>query len=437
MNHEQLQVEKLVNGGYGLARLQDGRVVLLRNALPGELVRFRSEGRLRQTFFGSVQTVVAPHRQRIAPPCRYYGECGGCDLQHCSYDCQLELKKDILAELCHRQEAAVADPVPSPRRFGYRQRIRLQTAAGKVGYLRFRSATVVPIDECLIAHPAINRALATLLADSCFARLCRHSQEVELHHNPGTGAVDLLFTFNRVPRPADRKAAVSLSAAAGGVDRVFFKGRGFALDGPHGTDDSTAEQGRTLHCPPIHPLTTAISSMCWEIDGFSQVNQDQNRNLVDLVVRRVALAGGEDILDLFCGMGNFSIPLAAAAASLVGVEGQGSGIRCARRNAAAAGLTNTTFIKGPAGEICGWLLAERRSFDITVLDPPRQGIPDLVPGVAALTRRMIVYISCDPATLARDLKDLGDHGFRCFSLEPLDMFPQTHHIETVALLEKR
>ena len=142
------------------------------------------------------------------------------------------------------------------------------------------------------------------------------------------------------------------------------------------------------------------------------------------------------MLDLYCGMGNFSIPLAGRAHTVLGIEGKGAAIRSAQKNSEAAGLDNTEFSKSPIHPACEKLLAAGRTFDFVLIDPPRQGAPGLADRLSGLCRSRLVYISCDPATLVRDLADLCRQGFTVSRIRPVDMFPQTHHIETVVLLEK-
>ena len=179
-----------------------------------------------------------------------------------------------------------------------------------------------------------------------------------------------------------------------------------------------------------------LSCLAWEVGGFCQVNLEQNQELIKTVLAYCNLKQDESVLDLFCGMGNFSIPLSYRAGSILGIEGQGSAIRSARKNSAAAGRDNTSFHKSPIHEYCRDLDAAGQQFDCIVADPPRQGVPGLAQNLAALTRKRLIYISCDPATLCRDLCNLLDQGFSINKIQPLDMFPQTHHIECVVLLEK-
>ncbi len=426
----------MVNGGFGLARLNNGQVILLRNSLPGETVLHTVHSQKKKTLFGRVDSVLDGHSSRITPPCPYYGDCGGCDLQHCRYNGQMQVKQEILNELFSRFSITVLPFVASPEQFGYRQRIRLQTEGDRTGFYAFRSSEIVAIEACLLAHPLINSVYKTIRLLKEFQTLCRNSSAVELLYNPGTNAITLLFHYQRPPRPNDRKTAVLLTEKTDSLERIFFKGGGFSLDGPFHRQDLQPGGSKTFSEEIAHGQNDTTYTVSWEVGGFCQVNLGQNRQLLKYVLKKVGSCRECDLLDLFCGMGNFSIPLASSAKSLTGVEAQGAAIRCAKLNGIAAGLTNTDFIQGQVNDICVQFLQQGRTFDVTIVDPPRQGLADLVPTLAALTSRTIVYISCDPSTLVRDIASLLDANFRLIEVQPFDMFPQTHHIETVALLEK-
>ncbi len=436
MINKSVTVEKIINGGYGLARREDGRIILLRNSLPHETVVYTIDEERKNTLFGTVENIIEAHPGRIPAPCPYYGNCGGCTLQHCDYGQQLQVKNEILDDLFHEPRLHPSASLASPERFGYRQRIRLQVEGGKIGFYRSRSTDIVGIKACLIAHPTINIVLEELLQNGSFLSLCRHSRAAELHLDPAGGGVALLLHLQRPPRPKDRQAACYLAAATPGLERIFFKGDAFALAGPFTADGSDSAAGKLFSLYLDDYAGTTTSTLSWEIGGFSQVNIGQNRNMVDYVRGLCTDDQNHSLLELYCGMGNFTVPLAGRFRSVVGVETQNAAIRCARRNSLAAGLDNTVFIKGAGEEVCRRLLREKRHFDTVLLDPPRQGIAGLAATVAGLSRGRIIYISCDPATLARDILNLRDHGLHPVSLQPFDMFPQTHHIETVAVLEK-
>ncbi len=425
-----------------MGHLDNGQVILLQGGLPGETVSYRILHEKKKFLMAEVLDIVDTHPKRREPPCPYYKRCGGCDLQHCEYEEQLFIKDAIIKDLLIRQGIELNNVSfrpchPSPLELKYRQRIRLQIEEhGVPGFLRFRSHDIIPIHACLIAEPAINGVLEELKNLPSFFQLTTHCRELELLFNPVTAKVICLFHMVRKPRPADIKAAKKLVTEIVELERCFFKGETFPLSEPLG-DTVAIKQGKTLQC--VLPLPVDFPGplgLGWEVGGFCQVNLAQNTRLVELVLKACQPIETDSILDLYCGMGNFSIPLAKCAASVLGVEGQGSAIRSAKRNSSLASLDNTLFIKSPIHACCEKLFKEKRVFDCVVIDPPRQGVLGLAPILSALTHKRLVYISCDPATLCRDLSELIQQGFVLKTLHPVDMFPQTHHIETLALLEK-
>ncbi len=445
---EKIHITKIVNGGYGFARLASGQVALVRQALPGETVIITIEEAKKNHLFASTQQILSAHPARISPPCKYYSQCGGCDLQHCDYDTQLSIKHSIIEDLLGRQKstavqdavALLAAPVPSPAVFGYRQRIRLQVGPrGVVGFYRFRSHDIIPIESCLLAGDAINTTLAALRKQSDGRRLIELSTEIELQLNPETSRTVPIFHLLRKVRPADAESARRFCRDNTIVERIFFVGADFPIAGPYGlsehNDERQLDDSFTVQYSSLATTDRPVS-LSWEAGGFCQVNLAQNRHLIEIVQQFCRIDRTETVLDLYCGMGNFSIFLAMQAKEVLAVEAQGAAIRSAKKNAALAGLTNTRFIKQSVDDFCRDLAAKNQQFDCVVLDPPRQGAPGLARQLAAITARKLVYISCDPATLCRDLADLCNAGFTIRTIQPLDMFPQTHHIETVVLLEK-
>lgn len=445
MKSEKVIIKKIVNGSFGLSYLSSGQVLLVRGALPGETVDVEIEKTKNNYLFGKIKRVITPHKARRSAPCKYYNKCGGCDLQHCHDGAQLTLKKDILLDLMQRSSEAdlqaagdlLKEPIASPSSFNYRQRIRLQVDEhGRVGFRQFKSHKVVSIDKCLLAVEQINNCLIELKNLTDFKSLIPLTTEIELLLNPATNYIIILIHFNRKPRPANIEAARSIGSKIESVESIFFSGKTFPIMGPYRQEKKSP--GKHLHIsynsvmngfPPL--------DLCWEIGGFCQVNLQQNRQLINVVLDLCQLSRKETVLDLFCGMGNFSIPLARQAKHLIGIEGQGSSTRSAITNAQNNDLANTEFIKKPIHTGCKQLLLENVKFDCVVTDPPRQGMPGLAADLAALTKKRLVYISCDPATLCRDLADLLKKGFIIKKIQPVDMFPQTHHIETVVLLKKK
>ncbi len=393
----------------------------------------------------TIKKIIKPHAARRVPPCQYYNHCGGCDLQHCDASTQLTIKKEILHDLLDnssepRVREAVGlllEPVPSPVSFGYRQRIRLQVdAQDRLGFRQFRSHKIVPVDSCMLAEEPINKSLKELRFLTDFHKLANMATEVELQLDPESQTVVCLIHFTRKIRPADIEAARSICEATVSIERIFFLGENFPLMGPYGKEKLL--KGKHLRvCYEGVGSRSSPLTLQWEAGGFCQVNLRQNRQLINIALEFCQVTKEESVLDLFCGMGNFSIPLGNVAKTVTGIEGQGASIRSAKSNAHNDGLTNTTFIKSQIQVGCKNLLRQKAIFDCVIIDPPRQGIPNMAADLAKLTKKRLLYISCNPVTLCRDLADLTRAGFVIKKIQPVDMFPQTHHIETVVLLEKQ
>jgi 23S rRNA (uracil1939-C5)-methyltransferase len=439
-----LRIAKTVNGGYGLAYLPSGQVVLARHALPGETVTVTIEESKKKLMLGKAAEILSPHPGRTIPPCPYYGECGGCDLQHCQYSTQLKTKKSILEDLLQRQPGLdlrdkswpLREIIGSPQQFGYRQRIKLQlNDRSEFGFYRYRSHDVVVIKQCLLAAGEINLALKDLRAHPLTGKLKALAREVEIQLDPATQQTISIFHLRRKPRPADFKTAERLCKDIAILESIFFSGKGFPLTGP--CPRTGQDAGNMLTCTyPGMPGGIPSLDYRWEVGGFFQVNTGQNSNLITTVVALADIHSDDRVLDLFCGMGNFSISLAFLAKDLMGIEGQGSAIRSARANASQAGLKNTVFRKENVHTSCRKLVEQGESFDVVVIDPPREGVPDLAELLFKLVEKRLVYVSCDPATLCRDLAGLTGAGFHVGVIQPVDMFPQTHHLETIVCLTK-
>lgn len=433
-------IKKVVNGGYGLSSLKAGKTVLIKYALPGETVCAIPLEKKKHLEYAQITETIASHPHRVSAPCSYYGTCGGCDLQHAEYMFQCAIKQQIIADLLFRQpsmtlkelSAYIPLTISAPLEFGYRQRIRLKIInGGRFGFNKFHSHDVIAINKCLLAPPIINNCLKALLERDEYLNLAPSLEELEILHNPCTDSLNLLLHFNRRPRSADQKNAERLGKNIKTLSGVFFSGNGFSMQGPFGQQNCSAGKRMSTILQADRPLT-----LSWEVGGFCQVNMKQNERLVELVLRFSAPLPSDRVLDLYSGMGNFALPVALRATHVHGIENQGSAIRSACFNSFQNHIANTTFEKSDVLESCKRLINRKATFDVIICDPPRQGMPALAPLLGLLTKRKIVYISCDPATLCRDLDHLLKQGFTINGLQPIDMFPQTHHIETVTLLEK-
>lgn len=442
-NSVEFTVEKIIKGGLGLGHLPDGQVVMVPRVLPGELVRVQLRRQHKQYQEAELLEVLTPSAQRIAPLCPVYDACGGCDFQHAAYEEQLRLKNDILGEilcragLCQKEELAalLGAPLASPKIFGYRQRIRLQVAQGAMGYFGRQSHSLIPITRCPLAGEGINALLADLAVSRPFHSLLTLASAIELLENPGQKTVLLLVHYRRKTRPGDHQSARLLCQAHPLLEAIIFDVEGQAK-GPCIKAGGEIPLGEVrVKFPLPDALCGRPLSLALEPGGFCQVNLGQNENCIKLMLEWTRELPPGKALDLFCGMGNFSIPMAVQGWEMTGMDMQRSTIRSAVRNSEAAGVAKRCrFGQESAIKATKRLLAEKARFDCLLLDPPRSGCAELIPLLPGLAARQIIYISCDPATLARDLAGLTQAGYRMEEVRLVDMFPQTAHQETMVRL---
>lgn len=436
-------IEKLVPGGLGLGRLADGMVVLVRYVLPGEKVVVRETARKRDFVNAVLHEVLTPSPDRIEPPCPYYGRCGGCDLQHAGYSAQTLLKKKIVIESLQRaaadmfsgMEIPVLPALGSPEQFGYRQRIRLQAnEQGLYGFFRSESHDLEAVSQCLLARDSLNSVLQQLHVKQSFRQLAKQCTAIELLFNPGADNTVMLLHFRRKPRPQDSILAADTARDISGLSAILLQVESHGLFDPL-LRSFVSTPPSFFQVASVENLISDIT-LSWEVTGFCQVNLGQNMHLINLVLKMLKTCSHDRVLDLYCGFGNFSLPIAQIAAKVVGIDSQNAAIRSAQHNAKFNKAHNCYFEKKQVAEGVADLISAGESFDAVVLDPPRQGAADIVSMLPGLNAAQIIYISCNPATLARDLAILCTQGYLLSQLVPVDMFPQTHHMESVALLKQ-
>jgi 23S rRNA (uracil1939-C5)-methyltransferase len=440
-----LQIVDLAFGGQGVARVS-GYVVFVDNALPDETVRARIR-RVRQGYADAESLeIVAPSSLRVAPPCRYYGECGGCDLQHLARPAQAEAKRGQVTALLRRvaglSDAPVREAVAAGDPLLYRFRIDFDWGASRegrsgLGLHRARHpADIVPVETCLLIPEAANRIRAFLERRAAEKGLAPRDprRRLGLLRRAGiqvartTGEILLTLETQRGDPPAlldlARETARAFPRIVGIVRREHDRhGRSFGASILHGRDHLFEEvDGDRMKIPA---------------GAFFQPNATAWGLLRGAVEKELEAERGETVLELYCGVGFFTLAMARRCQQVVAIDVSREAVAAARDNAARAGLGNVRWLCRDAGEGLAELLEETR-FDAILLDPPRTGLPPGAARVLARTAaRRIVYVSCDPATLARDLGILvGEGSFRLRSVVPLDLFPQTHHVECVVRLER-
>ncbi len=418
MDTQTIKIERLVAGGYGLGRI-DGQVVLVPLAAPGDEVLINVAPSRKGVAWGSVCEIVSPSPSRVVPFCSHYGTCGGCQLQHISYPMQLEYKRliveDALTRIAGLKNFEVAPCVASPVDRKYRTRVRLHCHKDKIGFLRTRSNTIEPIRHCPILSDNLNRCLEQF--SCCLSDLpMRGLSEIQMTETDA--GVLLLLEMESPTRAEAAKHLQEFVAALGAVARVGNK-----------TELLWGERSAVISAQGRHFLVSPGS--------FFQANKSLLPALVQRVIDAVSVSDIDTALELYAGVGLFSTFLAHTAKRLIVVELNEESASNAAAGFALNQVKNIEVMSTSAENALEILLRSGMKPELIVLDPPREGLSDAVRRkLLELSPQQIIYVSCDPATLARDIKFLLAGSYCMERLTPLDMFPHTAHIECVCSLTK-
>jgi 23S rRNA (uracil1939-C5)-methyltransferase len=426
-----VRIEKIVVGGDGLAR-HEGRVVFVPGTAPGERHRVRLVREKKDFARARSVEILEAAPTRRHPPCPYYESCGGCALMHLRPEAQVEVKKAILTEGLERAGTLPRTPLStlSAAELGYRNRLRFHVAFSEersrpvLGFRRRGSHEVVDVEACLLGSPELNetwRLARRAIADR--KPLARNLVSVELDessHERGRIAARFLVSSTHGLRGLDEGRREELQSALGLRGLVAAVSEG----GP------VARTGQTWVEHRVGDLALRQS-----VGSFFQANRFLLEGLVDAVVPPNVSETGSRGLDLYCGVGLFALPLAQRVSSVVGVEGETLAIRDAKENAVRAGVGNVRFVRGDASAFAA--RGTLRDQDVVLLDPPR-GVPppELLEALGRSPLRSIRYVSCDPAALFRDSARLAAHGFAIDRATLVDLFPNTHHFETVVVFSR-
>jgi 23S rRNA (uracil1939-C5)-methyltransferase len=419
----ELTVEKLVPGGDGFSHLPDGRALFVRGAAPGDRIRLRGIEKQRGALSALDYELLEPSADRVVPECPVAASCGGCDLMHLSRAAELSQKASMLREALERvggvslvggASLSVSAPTSAGETSGYRSRVRFHVGQhGKLGFFARGSHQLVEVPTCLVADPSINRAL------SLIRRLARRFP-------------DALGGFSDVELRATESGVIARFEPKDGIKPIAAEPFLRALAKELRVAASLREAERVSERRSLDPETFVEIPA----DAFSQINVAVNRELVAAVVAGARERKLESFCDLFAGVGNFALALARLGLSGVMVERTPSAVQAAQRAAAEQGLSRLSTRTADAQRALTDLVREGKRFDLVVLDPPREGAPEVVAGLGGLTPRAVAYVACDPVTLSRDLKPLLASGLRLHSVQAFDMFPRTHHFETLVWLER-
>ncbi len=443
-------VTRLAYGGDGVAKLESGKTMFVNGGLPGDIVEVEVVEDRKNFCRAKVVEVLEPSESRIAPKCKYAGLCGGCQLQTLAYDAQLEWKRRFVVDALSRigkvedAEELVGQCVPSKREWGYRNKIELVpvVSGGKMhlGYHAAGSAAagasaaasgdspapaIVPIDECLLLPKQCQKAPKALAGALRYLKATEFALErVSVRTSVRTGSTQVgIWT---APGYFPRNAAAGVISSAfknTGIVRMLLKGEASARK----VSKVEILSGDEVWREHLGEFDMAASG-----PSFFQVNTRGAEHLVDLAMDGLQIEESDTCCDLYCGTGTFTLPMAARSDDVLAVESVSSSLRDLRRNLADNGLD--------ADVIGGDAVREAQSIgkvDKLVMDPPYRGMgPRFADTVSTLDPQRIALVSCNPTTLARDIVSLREIGYKLESATPVDMFPQTFHIETVCILSK-
>ena len=416
-----LVIERLGHDGRGIARAPSGKTVFVDQALPGEQVDVRihhQRGRFDEAHV-IARTISSP--EHVTPACAHFGTCGGCALQHMAPEAQLAHKRQVLTEHFEREGVTLAPlQALTGTPYGYRRRARLGVNVDRqgnrlLGYRRYRSDRVCDITMCPVLTPELERLLQPL-----------HALIAQLEAPRQVGHIELLEADNarcivvrQLRAQPDDETLWEAFGQTHGVRIVFVRGKGehTTLEGDVNLSYQLDIDGKTV-------------TLGFQPGDFFQVNRDVNRQLVSRTLESLAPRKAMTVLDLFAGVGNFSLGLAAMGAEVHALEGQQAMVNRLLENAQRNGLTAVT---AAAADLTH--MPVKSHYDAVVLDPPRDGARAVCEQLAKRPVSAIAYVSCNPATLARDAAQLVKGGYRMTSAAVVDMFPQTAHLETLAIFE--
>ena len=433
------RIEGYSSEGLGIARI-DGQVVFVHGAVRGELCRVLVMKVLKNAAFGKVTELLEPSPERREPDCPYYGRCGGCDFRHLSYREELWAKRQRVQDALTRlggSDVEVEEILGAADPLYYRNKSQYPVSAGKVGFYRARTHDVVDIEHCLIQKPQADAAAALrdYMRDFAVPSYDEKTGRGLLRHlyvrtnRRGESLVCVLANGERLPHEEElvgrlRRAVPDCVGVVLGVNTR----RGNTILG---------ERYRTLWGADTLEDELCGLTFRLSVPSFYQVNRDQAEVLYRKAVEYAGLTGGELVVDLYCGAGTITQVMAGGAGRVIGAEIVPEAIEDARENARRNGIENVEFFCGDAAQLAADFAGRGLRPDVICVDPPRKGLaPEAIAAAAQMAPQRVVYVSCDPGTLGRDVKRFAEYGYRVQRAAACDLFPRTRHIETVALLSK-
>ena len=441
----QVSIETATIDGSGVARV-DGQVVFVPGALPGERCSVRIAHVGRSAVFAQLLSVLTPSVHRVEPDCPYFPRCGGCALRHMDYEQELALKQTHVQSCLTRIGGQTISALPitgAAQTDDYRNKVQfpVQEQDGRpvAGFFSGKTHRVIPVRHCRIQPDCADAIRGAVLAwmeqyhiraydEQTHTGYIRH---IYIRFGAESGQILVCIVANCAQLPKKKQLVAALLAAEPGITTIVFS--------------PNTKKGNTVLGTEFHPLYgdgTITDTLCGlqfrlSAPAFYQVNHAQAERLYEKAVQLAGLTGNETVLDLYCGTGTITLCLARHAKKAIGVEIVPQAIEDAKFNAAQNGMENAEFFCMDAGQAAKMLADRRIRPDVIVVDPPRKGVSaDVIEAISAMAPQRVVYVSCDPATLARDLKLLTAAGYTLQTAEAFDLFPRCAHVETVVLLSR-
>ncbi len=441
----EVEIEGYTSEGHGVARV-DGLAVFVAGALEGERVKIRIAHLGQRAAFGDILEILQPSSHRVKPECPYFTDCGGCALWHMDYEEELRAKANRVTDAINRIGGLNLEQVRitgSPARTGYRNKaqypVSLVRGKAEAGFFRPRTHQVVPVKNCRIQGKEADQARETVVRwmqkngvsvyeETTGIGLVRH---ICVRTAMATGQVLVCLVINGDGIPAEKSLVENLLK-----DMNNFTTLCLSIHKKPG-NSVLGDKFITLYGPGY--IEDVLCGLRFRLSprSFYQVNRDGAELLYGKALEFAGLTGRETVLDLYCGTGTITLALAKQAGRVIGVEIIPAAIRDAKENAIRNCIENAEFICADAKKAAEKFAKDGIHPDVIVVDPPRKGLDEgVIAAMVQMAPRRIVYVSCDPATLARDLKRLGEQGYNTETVEALDMFPRCAHVESVALLER-
>ena len=441
----QVSIETATIDGSGVARV-DGQVVFVPGALPGERCSVRIAHVGRSAVFAQLLSVLTPSAHRVEPDCPYFLRCGGCALRHVDYEQELALKQAHVQSCLTRIGGQTISALPitgAAQTDGYRNKVQfpVQEQDGRpvAGFFSGKTHRVIPVRHCRIQPDCADAIRGAVLAwmeqyhiraydEQTHTGYIRH---IYIRFGAESGQILVCIVANCAQLPKKKQLVAALLAAEPGITTIVFS--------------PNTKKGNTVLGTEFHPLYgdgTITDTLCGlqfrlSAPAFYQVNHAQAERLYEKAVQLTGLTGNETVLDLYCGTGTITLCLARHAKKAIGVEIVPQAIEDAKFNAAQNGMENAEFFCMDAGQAAKMLADRHTRPDVIVVDPPRKGVSqDVIDAISGMRPQRVVYVSCDPATLARDVKLLTAEGYALTHAEAVDLFPRCAHVETVVLLSK-